>query len=197
MNYTLEQKNFICANKPVTVIEKIDFETFCASEGNDGPDMQGILAFYSEEAIEAEKAGKFSEGVNVTFHFRDTGAPMEQKYVRFYGDAQLFYDGDDEFGDYTLIAPEYVFEAVADADGRYEVTVPMWVGPAPDDDNWTLDKLVKNHGQFQFCYVFAANQFVGEQFGVVGDFTSYADNKEISKEDIRYFILSESEEDED
>ncbi len=197
MNYTIEEKSFICANRPMIKIENIGFEAFCACEGEDGPDMQGFAAFLREEAVEAENAGMVSEGAAVTFRFRDMGAPMEQKYVSFHGEAQFFDDEAEEFGDYVFDAPEYVFEAVADADGRFEVTVPMWIGPMPDGDELTLDRLKRNHARFRFDGVVVGNQFVGEQFGVVGGFSDASDGEKAEKESVRYFLSPDTEEDED
>ena len=200
-NYTIEEKQFVVNNAPRIEIEKIEFGYCSESFGNDSPAEE--VCFLTKEGQDAFYTEDGAEGVEVTFHFRDTGVDLVQKHVSFMGFAQIYdYDGDELLDFVCDIEPEIMFPAVADKDGRFSVTVPMLLSgryeDKEDEDKSLIDRLRENKALFQFYGVVVSNQFAKERFGhVTGNFMPEGEKIDFGVGNITYCLADEPDIEED
>ncbi len=168
MDNCMEVKNFIANFHPEIEIENIEFE-YINSKGGDGR-FQDCACFMTEEACNLyNNSEEKVDGVCATFHLRDHGAKMSQKDIQFRGRFEIC---DNLTLDPSLrcqvpvceIHPECTFEAMADLDGRFSVSVPVIFRKSPDTDAEKLFlDLKRRNAFFSFRYIVIANQFVAEK----------------------------------
>ena len=166
MKYTIEEQTLISNTHPDVEIEDITFEYDYAELGQESPDES--ICYFTEEAYEAFNNGKEVEGVMVEFMFRDNGAKYDQKYIVFNNFAQLFC-GEEELDYDCVVTPELVFPVVADKDGRFSISVPVYVRESVKGGNYMemLNTLKDNEGLFQFNGITIGNQFSEERIGTI------------------------------
>ena len=165
MENTLEEKKFIAEYHPEIEIEDIEFENGYFTYGDESPIEE--ICFINDEIEDDYFSEKPADGLYVTFHFRDKGAKFEQKYVSFYDFAQIFDpESETEDFDYSCdTTPELVFDAFADDEGRFSVTVPMVLRLSTEEnENEIFADVLKEHGAlFMFGEIVIGNQFVNER----------------------------------
>ena len=182
MKYTTEEKMLIAANRPEIEIESIEFSYAYENSGDEAPLDE--LCFMTEEAQDLYFTDCV-EGMYATFNFRDTGAKYSQKYVIFNGFAQIYDSLSDEIADYQCdVVPTIIYQATADDDGRFSVSVPIFIRKVNDDedDGQLIKKLSENEALFQFADVVVGNQFACESLkNVSGVIAELVEKKDISR----------------
>ena len=199
--YTIEEQMLIVNACPKIDIEGIRFEYARETFGNDSPGEE--ICFLTEEGKEAFYSDDGAEGVEVTFYFRDAGVKLDQKYVSFNGFAQIFDpENEEEFNFVCETVPALIIPATANKDGRFAVTVPMFLSkPYEDEEDYNkclLDVLKEHNALFQFYGVVIANQFAKERIGNISGIMEH-DDKEIGVKarNITYCLADEPDNEED
>ena len=187
---TLAEKDFICRNRPIVEIERLDFTSFHGMNG-DGKTPDMAVGFISQY-VDRTKIDEDYELIFASFHFVDRGIDLQQKTVEFRGFSQ-FFDNDGDI-DIYFDEPDWEFQAVADKDGRFCVSVPMFVRSLSEGTPCTLD-ILKSHSDsvFQFNSVVVSNPYVSENLDLVlGSF----DDEKCTVENILYRLKEEQAEEE-
>lgn len=186
---------FITENRPKIKIEKIEFENYSTVQGEESPADE--ICFMTPEGNEAFMNGKETEAVDVTFYFKDEGADFAQKYIGFYGDAQLVLGDLDSPRDfYCDTVPDIVFPVVADEKGCFRVTVPLLLRRFEDDDAYLFDTEGKSL-LFKFDDIRISNGFVEERTGTVfGETDEQGNCENAERADITYFRAKKAQSEE-
>ena len=199
MKYSIEEKAAILDHSPRIKIEKVEFNPIHSNDwgGYAAPEV----CFLTEAADEAISYDRDVEGVQATFHFKDNGYPTEHKSVAFFGLAQFIgpdcgIEDEDENGFICSQAPNWVYDACADEDGRFKVTVDLYLREEKEDeDREAWDELMSG-GEWSFLFndMVVANQFFEEHIGSVsGGFDQERDP--IKKEYVEYGLTPDPDDD--
>ena len=188
MKYSVEEKAAILDHSPRIKIEKVEFTPIHSNDW--GGFATPELCFLTEAAGEAVSCDRDVEGVQATFFLKDNGFPTEHKSVAFFGPAQIFgldCGTEDENGFICSQAPNWVYDSYADEDGRFKVTVDLYLKvEEEDEDREEWDKIMSGGAwSFLFNDMVVANQFFEEHIGSVsGGFDQERDP--IKKEYVEY-----------
>lgn len=188
---TLKEKEFLIKYRPRVEIESITFAQGGYGHVGDGDLPDPETALVSELAGDVGTDNGDYEFVYADFTFVDKGADIEKKTLRFKGFAQFF---DDE-GDVDVCfdeAPDLIFSAVADKDGRFTVSVPMIIRPFSEDGVFAIDTM-KSHEDavYQFSSIEISNGFASEELIFV---SGAFNDEECDVEDVEYRLADESKE---
>lgn len=168
MKYTTEEKILIAQSHPEIEIEGIDFEYTSAYSEDDSP-MEELCIM--TEDVEKIYCLEQVEGIYATFHFRDKGAKFGKKLVFFNDFAQIYDDSSDEIVDYSCeIMPKIAYPATADDEGRFTVSVPIFIRKVDEDreeEETLVRDLCKDEALFNFGEIVVGNQFACEKINYV------------------------------
>ncbi|MBP5237182.1 MAG: hypothetical protein J6128_06675 [Clostridia bacterium] len=188
MKYSIAEKAAILDHSPRIKIEKVEFTPIHSNDW--GGFATPEICFLTEEAEDAVSYDRDVEGVQATFSFKDNGYPTEHKSVAFFGFAQIFgidYGPENENGFICGQAPDRVFDAYADEDGRFKVTVDLYLKVEEEDEDREEWDNIMSSGEWSFLFkdMVVANQFFEEHIGsVCGGFDQ--DRDPIRKEYVEY-----------
>ncbi len=192
MKYTIEEQTLIANTHPDIEIEDISFEYDYAELGQESPDES--VCYFTEEAYEAFNNGKEVEGVMVEFKFRDNGAKYDQKYITFNEFAQLFC-GEEDLDYLCEVTPYLVFPIVADKEGRFSISIPIYVREAVKGGDYKemINTLRNEEGLFQFNGITIGNQFSEERIGtIMGIVPKEGEKVDCSMQDIEFHLAQYS-----
>ena len=195
-HYTIEEKEFIAKYRPIVEVESIEFGHSVETMFDEAPALE--MSFASEAGYKTHENDEECDVLWATIHFRDRGADFEKKYVAFYNFAQVFcMDDERKVSDYTCdMTPRIWFQESADKDGRFSVSVPLWVRPYSQENEDLLDYLCKNKASFTFNKVVVKNEFVCEEFEMLnGMMAEGGKTTDLSVWDISHSLADEQNED--
>ena len=120
----------------------------------------------------------------------DENSPEAIRLLAFFGPAQIFgldCGTEDENGFICSQAPNWVYDSYADEDGRFKVTVDLYLKEEKEDEDREEWDNIMSSGEWSFLFndMVVANQFFEEHIGsVCGGFDQ--DRDPIRKEYVEY-----------